>query len=146
MSHHLRFLEPKLSDYISSISHAEYRKLVLDVAEKAVRHVKLQDNRITQALEVLHAGKVGECPEQQALHTLAEELDDIALTADTQLEKGHGSEEAYAQAFCKARAADALESAFEADDEKAIAYTTYEAYHAADEDAELTLQWLKGGS
>lgn len=98
-----------------------------------VRHVGLDQPRITQAVQALRAERVGDVPERAALTQLVEELDRAAFDAED-------SEADSDCAFRQARAATALLAVFEDDSGEAVAHATYEAYHAVDEDMSLLRQ------
>lgn len=85
----------------------------------------------------LGAGQTGEGSQQSALSAFVDELDTAAFDAQDQLDDGTGSEDDYVRAFCKARAATALLSAFQEDAEEAATDAIYVAYHAFDENMEI---------
>lgn len=133
-----RVLDNQLVERVKLKSSEEQSRLALYIAEQTIKYLNMQDERMNRALEALHGGKRGNTTELQSLSNLAEELDEKAFNA-----QDADDDAAYDQAFFKARAANALETAFYPDAPRAIAETLYNAFFALDSDLILLLKWIK---
>ncbi|HEU5122080.1 MAG TPA: hypothetical protein VFT59_04490 [Candidatus Saccharimonadales bacterium] len=121
-------VKPKNSDVQS--------QLAVYIAEQTIKHLNMQDERIDRVLKALHNGKRGDTPELKQANKLAEELDEVAFDAQD------ADNATYDLAFCRARAANALEAAFHSNAQDAIIETLYDAFYAVDEDEALLLRWI----
>lgn len=130
----LSLVDASLPERFAAVSDDVRRDVARAVAVAALERTHLADERITQALEALRRGHVGDRPEREALVAFVDELDAAAFDAQDRLDAGAASDAEYADAFRKARAATALLSAFDSDPATAAADAVYEAYHAFDED------------
>lgn len=127
---------PALIERVKPKDSNERSRLAVYIAEQTIKHLGMQENRIGNALQALRSGERGNIPELKELNKLAEELDQVAFDAqDT-------DDAAYDVAFCKARAANALETAFNNNAQDALIETLYEAFAAVDQNEALLLKWI----
>lgn len=135
MVNRLDLIDANLRERVAAADTGARRDVARAVALAAIEHVGLEDQRIADALS---AGQTGEGSQQFALLSgFVDELDNAAFDAQDRLDDGTGSKDDYVRAFCKARAATALLSAFQEDTEEAVVDAIYEAYHAFDENMEV---------
>lgn len=127
---------PALIERVKPKDSDEQSRLAVYIAEQTIKHLDMQESRIDGALKALHSGKRGDTPELKELNSLAEELDQVAFDAQD------ADDAAYDVAFCRARAANALEAAFHSNAQDAIIETLYDAFAAVDQDEALLLKWI----
>jgi hypothetical protein len=122
---------PDLVDAVRSADDERRRRAALAGCRFAVeRNGLAQEPAIADALRALTAGAVGDVPERQAVRELTEQLDNAAWAIQERVEAGEASDADYIATFKRARAAAAVEFAFEADAETAAMESLYEAHHA----------------
>jgi hypothetical protein len=122
VSDRLELVSLHLAAAVAAANERGRRAAVLAGCRLAAECTRLFDHRADQALSALGDGVVGEVAERAGVRALTVELDD------------QGSEEegtpAYAPTFARARAAAALDFAFEHDSGRAASESLYEAHHA----------------
>ena len=133
MVNRLSLVDATLADRISAAGPEAQRAVARNVALAAAEHVGLEDERVASILAILRAD-VAEVPDLTRANAAVEDLDNAAFDAQDRVEDGTGSDDDYARAFAKARAATALVAAFADDPAEGAEDAIYEAYHATDED------------
>jgi hypothetical protein len=122
VSDRLDLVSAQLAAALAGADERGRRAAVLAGCRLAADCTRLSDHRADQALSALADGVVGDVAERAGVRALTAELDD------------QGSEQegtpAYAPTFARARAAAALDFAFERDSARAASESLYEAHHA----------------
>lgn len=127
-------IRPVLAEAIRHADRDAQRSAAIGAAEAAVLAAGVDEPLITEAFRSLRAGAMGEVAGGQELRQLADHLDGVALRMDDSSEAGaqqypHG----YVEAFRRARAAQAVVHACDADPRTAALEGVYEALAAFDE-------------
>lgn len=99
--------------------------------------VQLGDPRISDGLEALRRGRVGDTTERGAVKALADELNDHAWTAPDQLDAGSATADDYIAAFALARASSSVWCALNDDPFDAAVGARYETQTALGNLAEV---------
>lgn len=136
MVKHLSFVDATLPDRLNAAGPEAQRAVARNVALAAAEHTGLDDERLASVLALLRAD-AAEVPDLTAVNAAVEDLDNAAFDAQERLDDGIGTEDDYARAFTRARAATALVAAFADDPTEAAEDAIYEAYHGTDENMEL---------
>jgi hypothetical protein len=105
------------------------RRVATEAATLAVDRTQLADPRIGPALSALGASS-GVPSARQAIEQLTEELDERAWDIQDLVDAGAASEDAYLEAFRRARAAAAVGYALNPDPQTAAFESVYEAQAA----------------
>jgi hypothetical protein len=129
----LRLVSADLAATVAAATDAQQRRAILAAARLAAARTHLSDPRADQAMSALADGVTGSPEERGAVKRLTEELDNVAFDLHDQMDTGEATQEQYDEAFFKARAASALDYAFEEDAARAASESLYEAYHAIDD-------------
>src|ERR1700674_5618083 len=128
----LKLLDPVLQQMLNGAGAPARRRAALTVSKLAVDRAGIADPRLATALERLQSGGYGDSPERRAVQALTEELDEVAWHVQGQVDTGNADKTDYVKAFAKARAANAVWYALDADPLEAAAEATYEASAAID--------------
>jgi hypothetical protein len=104
------------------------RELARVIAAAAAGEAPVDDQRFRAALEALQAGRVGDANTRSQLDTLVREMDEIAWDIQDKIDQGGATDDEYARAFDRARAAAAVYWGFDPDPDVAALESTYEAY------------------
>lgn len=96
----------------------------------AINHTRLADPRLDEALAAVRDRTPGGRSVCSKAEQVTEELDEIAWDIQDQVDEEAASQEAYFEAFSRARAAAAVGYALESDPLKAALETVYEAQAA----------------
>ena len=126
-----------LIDRLSFASHDQLRFVAASMSKFAVTYVGLNEPRLQSALETLADGRFGDSAIRAALEGLVEELDSAGFNARDEFEAGRGPWEEYSRAFARARAANAVWFALDADPAAAAAEAIYEAHAAVDDPSQM---------
>jgi hypothetical protein len=129
----LNLVSAELAATVAAGTDAQLRRAILAGARLAAARTHLSDPRADQAMSALADGVTGSPEERGAIQRLTEELDNVAFDLQDQMETGEATHEQYEEAFLRARAASALDFAFEEDTAHAASESLYEAYHAIDD-------------
>lgn len=134
----LRLLPESLAWAMYHCNVVHLRRGARYAALLAIDRSGLRDPRVDAALAALDSGRTGDGSARDALLRLLEELDDAAWAMRQRVEAGKATSEEYDRVFRRARSANALWAALDADPMVAAADGAYEA-HAAIEDWEPLL-------
>jgi hypothetical protein len=135
MSTRLAAIAPELADQISQATHAQQKQIATHLALLAVDSVDLHDPVLDATVTALRENTPADVSAQDAVNRLTEQLDQIAWDLQERAEAGTASDDDYAIAFRRARAANTVAFALSDDAATAALETAYEA-EAATEDIE----------
>jgi len=128
-----------LAAKVENATDRDRRAISLAVCKIAVSRSSLDAALVATALQLLQKGIYKDERITSALERLVEELDDSYFTAQSRFERGDGNETTYRELFSKARAANAVQFAFDADPLVAATHAIYEACAAVGTDATRTV-------
>jgi len=109
---------------------AVLRRIAVEAAMLAVTRTRLLDSRLVAPLAAMRGNQEVAPTARIQVAQLVEDLDERAWDLQDLLDSGAGSEEAYLEAFRKARAAAAVRYALDADPMTAAFESVYEAQAA----------------
>jgi hypothetical protein len=127
----LALYSPRLADACVRSSEQQLRAMAEVGCRLVLASADLHSPVVAEALKALLAGRFGPGPECMALAALVERLDERAYALEDHVEKGTSCEDAYLQAFQRARAGSALLWALHADPRTAADNALYEAIGAS---------------
>jgi hypothetical protein len=126
----LRLVDSDLEARLRKADAGTLRAIARAACEFAVARAGLEDPVLKAALAVLRSGQRPSPPLAQQVEAVVNQLDDHALSIQDAVEVGEAKESSYEEAFSRARAASAVQYAFQDDPLMAAADALYEA-HAA---------------
>jgi hypothetical protein len=130
MSEFLERISPTLAAEVALLSQDGLRRVVVDACAAGLVATGLSDDRALRAMQALTDGHVGEVPERIEVRALTEELDVIAWDIQDAIEEGRATTAEYQVAFSRARAAAAIDQAFNPSALNAAHDSLYEAKFA----------------
>lgn len=133
MTSRLATIAPDLDQTVTQAPPATQRAIAIAAAEFAVERTHLTGPQVDAALEAAQDGRLGDTPERNDIHALAERLDEQQWTIQDLVDAGQATEEEHLAAFSSARAATALYYALDADTPTAALESAYEANAATDD-------------
>lgn len=133
MSEGLSLYSPRLAEACAQADPSGLRAMSEVGCRLALADTGLAGPEVSAAVETLLDGRFGDGVEREALAQVVEALDKQAFDLQDAVEEGAASEEAYLEAFRRARAASALLWALHADPQRAASNALYEAIAALDE-------------
>lgn len=115
-----------LARLVESVGAPTRRAIALAVCQGAVTSNLADDQVIRSALQSLQNERYGDEELMQIVQQHVDDLDDAYFEAQQAHWAGRGSEADYLEVFAKARIANAVLSALDADPFKAVTYSLYE--------------------
>jgi hypothetical protein len=125
-------VDPELAGKLAAASDTALRRVAEAVARHAVRSTGLVDARLEAAMAAVGLGK-GHATARDAMEVLTHELDEVAWEKQSGAEEAASQDPAYLRAFMRARAANAVAFALEADALVAATESTCEALQATED-------------
>jgi hypothetical protein len=130
MTSRLSTVAVNLVERLSQQPPGRLRRVAAAVANLAVERTQLADPRVDAALAAVRGDVPATMPELSQVLALTEELDEIAWDTQDKVEAGVLPQQAYRDAFARARAAASVGFALEPDALHAALESVYEAQAA----------------
>ncbi len=132
--------DKELAALLERASAGQQRAAALAAARFALARNAVADPALSEALNALTAGRTTDTRLTERLQALVDSLDQVAWDLQEKEEAGQADQASraeYLAAFQKARAANAVLAALNADPFTGACESTYEAYHATNNPAAL---------
>lgn len=127
MANRLSTIASDLAEDLERRPSTQLRKVATAAALLAVDRTKLVDPRLDAALAAMREGAAGNGAERSAASSVTEELDETAWDIQEKVDAGTQSQQAYLEAFRRARAAASVYFALDSNPLDAAREAVYEA-------------------
>jgi hypothetical protein len=138
----LKLIAPELSARLEQATSPQLRAVALAACRFALEHTSLADPTIKEALEALKNARYGDSGLREKLRLFVNSLDQKQWDLQDLMDEGKADQTSYLAAFQRARAANSLYCALDADDFSSATEAIYEANAATNDYTNLVARVL----